>query len=193
MRLLVGLGNPGPEYTHTRHNIGFACVEAVAAKLGGLAWKEFKDGLVAEYGTGVQKVLLFKPMQYMNNSGIQVSQVLNYYDIATDDMAVVLDDVYINPGTARMRQSGGDGGHNGLKSIIAHVDPDTFWRVKIGVGLYEQHPTERHHLPPLEDYVLQRMPKTEEKAAHELIDRLVPDLVTWLEQGKGLEQRTIHL
>lgn len=193
MRLLVGLGNPGAEYNHTRHNAGFVCVDAVAEKLGVTSWKEFKGGLLATTTLGKEKVLLFKPMQYINNSGVQVREVAAYYSIETIDMCVVSDDVYIHPGTARIRQSGGDGGHNGLKSLMASLDPDVFWRVKIGVGPYEQKPEDRHHLPPLEDFVLQKLPPHEEKSVQKLIDIVVPDLVRWLEHGDNLSQKTLHI
>ena len=193
MRLLVGLGNPGVEYAHTRHNIGFDCIDAVAEKLGLNGWKECKNGLLALGTLGKEKIFLFKPMQFMNNSGVQVRQILDYYAISSDQMVVVFDDVYVKPGSLRIRQSGGDGGHNGLKSLLAHIPADDFWRVKIGVGLYEQKPEDKHHLPPLEDYVLRRMAKTEEKTVAELIDNTVPNLITWLEHGTGLEQKTVHL
>lgn len=192
-RLLVGLGNPGSEYADTRHNLGFVCLDAVAAELPNVSWKEFKGGLLAHVAlSSTTKVLLLKPMQYMNNSGIQTRAVIDYFNLEAEDIAVVLDDVYVKPGSGRVRNGGGDGGHNGLKSLIDHLDPDTFWRVKIGAGLYEQGRGERHHLPPLEEYVLQKLPKHDEKKVQALIDRLVPDLVQWLHHGTGFSNQTIH-
>jgi PTH1 family peptidyl-tRNA hydrolase len=193
MRLLVGLGNPGERYDNTRHNVGFACVDAVAEAIGKPAWKEFKDGLLALATVGNERVALFKPMQFMNNSGLHVQEVVSYYTIESPDLAVVCDDVYVKPGSARIRQSVGDGGHNGMKSLLVHLDPDTFWRVKIGAGLYEQHKDQRVRQPALEDYVLQKLPTHDSHLVEKVIDRLVPDLVTWLEHGTGLTQKTVHI
>lgn len=187
MRLLVGLGNPGIEYQDTRHNLGFKAVEAVAGKMD-LSWRKFKDGLLAECGKGEQRRLLFKPQTFMNCSGIPVKQVVDYFKIPYQDICIVADDVYIAPGSARIRQTGGDGGHNGWRSIIEHLGADEYWRVRVGVGVYEQHPEKRLKQPPLEEYVLQPLPKHEQKLTQELIDKLVPLLVNWLERGEIAEQ-----
>jgi peptidyl-tRNA hydrolase, PTH1 family len=192
MRVLVGLGNPGEEYAKTRHNAGFWTVDAVAAYLAWGQWKEFKGGLMAEGVSNGEKIILFKPMGFMNRSGMPVRQLLDYFAVTPADMAVALDDVYIQPGTARIRQSGGDGGHNGLRSVLEHVDPDEFWRVKIGVGLYHQNPNERQHQPALDQFVLQPLPKHEHKQALKLIDKIVPNLVAWLEHGE-LSTETVHI
>jgi PTH1 family peptidyl-tRNA hydrolase len=183
MRVLVGLGNPGSEYDKTRHNAGFWLVDAVASYLGWSQWKEFKGGVLSEGVSNGEKLALFKPQGFMNRSGLPVRQLLEYFQVTTADLAVAMDDVYVRPGSVRIRQSGGDGGHNGLRSVLSHVDPDTFWRIKIGAGLYSQDPEERLHLPALDDYVLQPLPAHDLKQVHKAIDELVPDLVQWLEQG----------
>jgi len=193
MRLLVGLGNPGEEYGKTRHNIGFSCIDAVAALLKATQWKEFKDGQLALVTIGSERVGLFKPMQYMNNSGMQVRQVVDYYNLASEDIAVAYDDVYVQPGSARFRQGGGDGGHNGIKSLHGHLAEESFWRIRIGVGVYDQDPETRHHQPSLEDYVLKRLPATDAKKAAQLIDKIAPNLVQWLEHGTSLVEETVHL
>lgn len=194
MRVLVGLGNPGPQYDGTRHNVGFVCVDAVAAALGDARWKTFKDSLVAScLLPNGEKALLVKPQQFMNNSGVAVQQVLGYYNLEPDQLAIALDDVYIEPGSARIRQSGGDGGHNGLKSVIAHTDPDTFWRIKIGVGLFGQAKTDRIRQPALEDYVLHKPPAHDAKQIAGIIDELVPNLIEWLQHGTGLHQHTVRI
>lgn len=192
MRILIGLGNPGSEYEKTRHNAGFWTVDAVAAHLGWGLWKEFKGGLLAEGHLNGEKLLLFKPQEFMNRSGVSVKTILDYFQIPTDDVAVVMDDVYIAPGSARMRRNGGDGGHNGLRSILQHVDPDTFWRIKVGVGLYPQEQADRAHAPALDHYVLQPMPAHDHKQVVKLVDKLVPNLVGWLEHGT-LPTETVHL
>lgn len=192
MRLLVGLGNPGPKYQGTRHNVGFEVVDAVAESLSITKWKSFKDGLLAEIGSGGDKVFLFKPQQYMNNSGVQVRQVVDFYQIEAANIAVAYDDVYIQPGSIRIRQGGGDSGHNGMKSIHTHLEDHNFWRLRIGAGLYEQNPELRHKLPSLEDYVVQPFPASDAKKVKKLIDNQVPNLVEWLKLGNGLQEQTIH-
>jgi peptidyl-tRNA hydrolase, PTH1 family len=192
MRVLVGLGNPGEEYANTRHNAGFWTVEAVALHLGWAQWREFKGGQLTEGVSNGEKIMLFKPMGFMNRSGQPLRQLLDYFNIPATDVAVALDDVYIQPGSARIRKSGGDGGHNGLRSVLDHVDPDEFWRIKIGAGMYGQKPDERQHQPPLDHFVLQPMPKHEHKQALKLIDKIVPNLVTWLEHGE-LSTETVHV
>ena len=194
MRALIGLGNPGEQYKDTRHNLGFVAIDVVAKKLDITIWKKDQNCLVAEYRTEAgEKVFLVKPQSFMNTSGQPIRQFLDYYNIVTSDVAIVADDVYVKPGSARIRQSGGDGGHNGWKSVIAHLDPDTFWRVKIGCGLYEQHPEKRTSHPPLDQYVLERQAKHDEKTTQELIDKIVPNLVEWLESGQGLSDQTVHI
>ena len=158
MRVLVGLGNPGAEYEKTRHNAGFWVVDAVASYLSWGQWKEFKGGLMAEGSSNGEKIILFKPLGFMNRSGLPLRQLVDFYQIPAENVAVALDDVYIAPGSARVRTSGGDGGHNGLRSVIEHVDPDAFWRIKVGVGLYSQKQDERVHQPALDHYVLQPLP-----------------------------------
>jgi PTH1 family peptidyl-tRNA hydrolase len=191
MRVLVGLGNPGPQYEKTRHNAGFWLVDAVAAHLGWSLWKEVQGGLLAKGVSNGEEVLLFKPLGFMNQSGVPVRQLLNYYKIEPADLAVALDDVYVAPGSARLRQTGGDGGHNGLRSILQQLNPDDFWRVKIGVGLYPQHEHEKANQPALDHYVLSPLPSHDHKNVIKLIDTLVPNLVAWLEHGT-LTQATVH-
>jgi aminoacyl-tRNA hydrolase len=192
MRLLAGLGNPGDQYRGSRHNIGFVCVEKVAADLGVATWRAFKGGLLAEGRAGEERILLFKPMQFMNTSGIPLRQVMEYYDIPADQLCVAADDVYVAPGSARIRKTGGDGGHNGWRSVLEHVDPDTFWRVRIGAGTYEQTPAKRRLLPDLEQYVLQTLPPHDAEKTGKLIDKLGPLLVQWLESG-DLQEQTLHI
>lgn len=191
MRVLVGLGNPGEEYERTRHNAGFWLLDAIADHLGADSWRAFKGGEVAEVQLGGQKHLLFRPMQYMNRSGEPIRQLLEFYKLSTQELCIAADDVYIIPGSARIRRGGGDGGHNGWKSIMALLADDTFWRVRIGAGPYEQHPLKRRHLPPLDAYVLQPMPTSDQEKVDHLIDSLVPKLVQWLEHG-DLSEETFH-
>jgi len=188
MRLLVGLGNPGEQYEKTRHSIGFEVVDQVAKELGIGKWKEFKGGLLLQAHPGE---FLFKPQQFMNTSGNFVRQVVDFYKIPISDVCIVADDVYIAPGSIRVRHSGGDGGHNGWKSVLDQLHTDIFWRVRVGVGIYEQHPEKRVHQPPLDEYVLQPLHSHERKVVEQAIDKVVPNLITWLDNGE-LTEETIH-
>ncbi len=192
MRALIGLGNPGEQYDKTRHNIGFACLDAVATSLGEKTWKRLHDSLVIETNIEGEKCFLVKPQQFMNNSGKPIRTLADYYDLKPEQLCIVADDVYVAPGSVRIRQSGGDGGHNGWKSIITALGPDDFWRVRVGVGLYEQKAELAAHLPALEDYVLQRMPAHDTKTVDVVIDKLVPNLVEWLKYGT-ISTETFHL
>lgn len=191
MRLVVGLGNPGAQYEQNRHNAGFRLLDKLTAD-NQLNWAVFKGGLVSEIFLGGQKHLLLKPQKFMNLSGQVIRAVQDFYKIELLGVALVYDDVYLAPGTARIRLGGGDGGHNGLKSAIESLGSDEFWRIRLGVGLYEQHLQKRIEQPALDAYVLQNLPKNEDKLLMQMIDKLASDLLRWLEHGE-LEGRTLHL
>ena len=140
MYVIVGLGNPDKKYEHTRHNIGFDVIDALADKYNiSVTDKKHK----ALCGSGViegMKVLLVKPQTYMNLSGESVAEVMNFYKLDPDEeMIVIFDDISLEPGRIRIRKKGSAGGHNGLKNIIAHLGTDQFPRIKVGVGMPE-HP-----------------------------------------------------
>ena len=134
MKMIAGLGNPGAEYARTKHNVGFMLVDALAERLNAPAWKEDFFSSVTEVRIGGEKVFLVKPLTYMNNSGEAIGPMLSYYKMTADDLTVVHDDMDIPAGTVRIRKKGSSGGHNGIKSIIAHVGGEDFARVRIGVG-----------------------------------------------------------
>ncbi len=190
-RALIGLGNPGSEYAKTRHNAGFMCIEAVAKALEAGEPRTKFGGLLWEFKAEDMDVLLFEPQSYMNLSGKPVRELCDFYDLTGDRVAIAADDVYIKPGSVRIRQSGADGGHNGWKSIREHLDFSDYWRVRIGAGIYLQQGEERHHQPPLEDYVVQKFPTSDLHQVEHLIDNLVPNLVTWLKTGE-LSEATHH-
>ena len=135
MFVIVGLGNPDKKYEHTRHNIGFDVVDALAAKYN-IDIKDKKHKALC--GTGViegMKVLLVKPQTYMNLSGESVADVVNFYKIdPEEDMMVIFDDISLEPGRIRIRKKGSAGGHNGIKNIIAMTGTSGFKRIKVGVG-----------------------------------------------------------
>ena len=134
MKVIVGLGNPGREYAQTKHNVGFMLVDALADKLGIFNWQEKFDALIAEGRLGTEKILLVKPQTYMNDSGRAVGPLMNWYKLPPEDLIVAHDVMDIPAGTIRIRKKGSAGGHNGIKSVLAHLGDEHFSRVRIGIG-----------------------------------------------------------
>jgi len=126
MLLIVGLGNPGKKYTHTRHNIGFMVVDQLAGK----RWQKKHKSEVCKIGD----VLLVKPQTFMNKSGEAVAEIVRFYKIPTENILLIYDDLDTDFGKVRFREKGSSGGHNGLKSIAQHLGTETIARVKIGIG-----------------------------------------------------------
>ncbi|RMH50104.1 MAG: aminoacyl-tRNA hydrolase, partial [Alphaproteobacteria bacterium] len=133
MRLFVGLGNPGPRHERQRHNVGFMAVDRIAADHGFSAWRSRFRGELAEGRLGRHKVMLLKPMTFMNLSGESVGEVLRFFRIEPAEMVVFHDELDLAPGRLRVKQGGGHAGHNGLRSLHQHVG-EAFWRVRIGIG-----------------------------------------------------------
>ncbi|MEJ0063048.1 MAG: aminoacyl-tRNA hydrolase [Alphaproteobacteria bacterium] len=133
MKLVVGLGNPGAEYEKNRHNIGFMAIDRLHEFWRGGAWKKKFHGLFAEASVDGEKILLLKPMTFMNVSGRAVIEAASFYKIAPQDILVFHDEIELLPGKIRIKQGGGAAGHNGLKSIDAAIGAD-YWRVRMGVG-----------------------------------------------------------
>ena len=153
--LIVGLGNPGKDYVNTRHNAGFIAIDYIAEKLGTKIDRARFHALTTETRIGETRVLLMKPETYMNNSGVAIGEAASFYKISPDRVIVLHDDISLEPGILRIRRKGSAGGHNGLKSIIAHLASEEFPRVKIGVG---KKPSPDYDLA---DWVLGKMPKEE--------------------------------
>lgn len=133
MKLLVGLGNPGAQYTGNRHNIGFMAVDAIASVNGVSGWKSKHAGLLAEGSVGNERVLFLKPQTYMNKSGDSVQQVARFYKLTPSDIIVFYDELDLAPGKVRVKVGGGNGGHNGLRSIDPQIGLD-YKRVRLGIG-----------------------------------------------------------
>jgi PTH1 family peptidyl-tRNA hydrolase len=140
---VIGLGNPGPDYEGTRHNVGFAVVDRIAEEAGAGAWAEAAHALVAEARAGGEPgggpgggpvFALAKPMTFMNRSGQAYTALLRRYGLAPEDVLVVYDDLALPPGTIRLREKGGAGGHNGVHSIVAHLNGSDFPRLRVGIG-----------------------------------------------------------
>ena len=133
MKLFVGLGNPGQEYAFNRHNVGFMAVDAIAAAYDFPAWRKRFSGLAAEGRLGKEPVLLFKPQTFMNESGRAVGEAARFYKLELSDVVVFHDELDLAPGKVRVKTGGGVAGHNGLKSLSAHIGND-YVRVRIGIG-----------------------------------------------------------
>ncbi len=175
--IVVGLGNPGKEYENTRHNAGFLAIDHIASKIGATINRAKYHALVCEGEIAGKRVLLMKPGTYMNNSGVAISEAASFYKIPAENVIVLHDEISFDPGLIRIRRKGSAGGHNGLKSIIAHVGSQDFPRVKIGVG---QKPTPEYDLA---DWVLGKMPKTDmEKMAERFSD--IYSSVEYIVSGK---------
>ncbi|HEK9107773.1 aminoacyl-tRNA hydrolase [Streptococcus equi subsp. zooepidemicus] len=135
VKMIVGLGNPGSKYQQTKHNVGFMAVDRLVKDLD-ISFTEDKafKALVGSAFINQEKVYFVKPTTFMNNSGLAVRALLTYYNISTKDLMVIYDDLDMAVGKIRLRQKGSAGGHNGIKSIIAHIGTQEFDRVKIGIG-----------------------------------------------------------
>lgn len=133
MKLIVGLGNPGAKYARNRHNIGFMAVDRIAEDHGFSPWKSKFQGQISEGRLGSEKVLLLKPETFMNRSGQSVGEAMRFYKLAPEDVIVIHDELDLAPGKARVKQAGGHAGHNGLRSIHAHIG-DSYGRVRLGIG-----------------------------------------------------------
>ena len=165
MFIVVGLGNPGQQYEQTRHNIGFITINAVAENHGVKIDHEKWNALTAECRIGTEKVLLMKPLTFMNNSGEAVGEAARFYKVPPENVLIISDDISLKPGTVRIRRNGSAGGHNGLKSIISHLGSDNFPRIKLGVG-ERVHPDE-----DLADHVLGKFGKDDVPLMNEAIKK----------------------
>lgn len=153
--LIVGLGNPGAKYETTRHNAGFLCVTKLEDSLGFKVKKLKYHSLIGDTRIGNKKVLVIKPQTMMNNSGVAVGECAKFYKIPPENIIVIFDDISLEPGKLRIKRKGSAGGHNGIKSIIAHLGSENFPRIKLGVGK-KPHPDY-----DLADWVLGNFPKSD--------------------------------
>lgn len=150
--IVAGLGNPGAKYEKTRHNVGFMAADFIAKKCGTAIDRAKFHSLCAEVTLSGERVLIMKPETFMNNSGIALLEAAKFYKIPPERVIVICDEISFDPGYFRIRRKGSAGGHNGLKSIIAHLPGEDFPRIKVGVG---KKPTPEYDLA---DWVLGRMP-----------------------------------
>ena len=155
LKLIVGLGNPGPEYARTRHNAGFWFVDELARRFGVAMKSQSRySGDVGRFSFEGREIWLLRPMTFMNRSGMSHRALAEYLKIGVEQTLVAHDELDLGVGVVRLKCGGGSGGHNGLKDLIAHSG-DRFWRLRLGIG----HPGSRHEVV---DYVLRRAPAAEE-------------------------------
>lgn len=174
MKLIVGLGNPGKEYEKTRHNVGFMVMNRLSDVMNvSISNSKFKGEYVKFKYKG-EDVILLKPMTYMNSSGESVIQIMNYFKIDAKDLLVVYDDLDMPVGKLRLRESGSAGGHNGMKSIIAHVGTQSFKRIRVGI--------DKHPRIKVVDYVLGHFNKDEQPLIEEGIENAVKAIELYLDK-----------
>lgn len=149
--IVAGLGNPGAKYERTRHNVGFIAADYIAGRLSAKIDRARFDSLCCEVTIAGRRGLILKPTTYMNNSGIAIRHAADFYKIAPENIIVLHDEISFEPGVFRIRRKGSAGGHNGLKSIIAHLGSENFPRIKLGVG------AKPHPEYDLADWVLSTM------------------------------------
>ena len=175
MKIVVGLGNPGRKYEGTRHNVGFAVVDALAQGPGVSSFQNRFAAEVAELREGDEKVLLLKPETFMNLCGQAVRQALDFYQVAPADLLVVCDDINLPLGRLRFRARGTHGGHNGLRDIQAHLGTTEYSRLRIGVGAPDG--------SELVDHVLGRFQPGEKAVIREAIETAAQAAMVWVAQG----------
>ncbi len=176
MKLIVGLGNPGAKYAGNRHNIGYMAVDRIAEDHNFAPWRSKFQGVLTEGRLGSTKALLLKPETFMNNSGQSVGEAVRFYKLSPQDVIVLHDELDLAPGKVRFKSGGGHAGHNGLRSIHAHLD-DSYARVRIGIG----HPGRKEAVP---GYVLRDFPKADADWIEDVL-RGIADGAPHLAAGDG--------
>ena len=156
MKLIVGLGNIGDEYSKTNHNAGFMIVDKLAEKCGFTFKNRGCESDYAEYNSGKDKFIIAKPRTYMNESGKSIKSFMKKFDIDLEDVMIISDDIDTEPGHIRIRKSGSAGTHNGLKSVIAETGSTEFKRLRVGIGKQQEH-------QDLANFVLGKMRMTDEQ------------------------------
>jgi peptidyl-tRNA hydrolase, PTH1 family len=177
MWMIVGLGNPGPEYADTRHNVGFAVVDALAERLGVKVAQRKFGGKAATADVAGKTVLLLKPLTYMNRSGQSVATAVGFYKVPPEQVMVVLDDMALEPGRIRLRAQGSPGGHHGLEDVIRCLGTDGLARCRVGIGSRGRQDGA--------DYVLGRPTAEEQALLDEAVKRSRDAVLYWLDHGIG--------
>jgi len=185
LKLIVGLGNPGPEHQLTRHNAGFWFVDALASRLGGHFRNHARfHGEICRVQLCGSEVTLLKPMTFMNRSGLAIRAATDYHKVPPAETLVVHDEMDLPIGEVRLKVGGGAGGHNGIRDTITHIGPE-FWRLRVGVG----HPGDKSQVI---DHVLRRASRDEEDAIVDAIGRALDALPMFIEQGAEKAMNGLH-
>ena len=175
--LIIGLGNPGEKYAHTRHNAGFEVAERIEKKLGvRLRKKMLQPWAEAEWTDGEKKIVLCKPLTFMNNSGEAVKKLMDRYRVPAEQMIVIYDDIDLPPGKIRVRSGGGPGTHNGMRSIVGEIGTESFPRIRVGTG-------DRPKGEDLVKWVLGRYGAEEQEKMDAAFDTAAECAMEWAEKG----------
>jgi PTH1 family peptidyl-tRNA hydrolase len=185
MFLLVGLGNPGTKYAGNRHNIGFMAVDEIVRRHGFSSWRKRFHGEVSEGTLGLEKVLILKPLTFMNESGQAVGDAIRYLAIEPEQVIVIYDEIDLMAGKVRVKLGGGAAGHNGIRSITAHIGP-YFTRVRLGVG----HPGDKTLVHP---HVLSDFAKADKAWLTPLLDAVAEYAALLVEGDTATFQNKVHL
>ncbi len=206
-KIIAGLGNPGNRYAGTRHNVGFMLLDRLCSdsdrdiwRVTSGMWKEKFSGLSLEASYNGEGVLLLKPMQYMNRSGGSIAEALSFYKLELSDLIVVHDDIDLEFGDVRIKLGGGDGGHNGLRSVVSSVSGKDFYRIRLGVGrpavvvsvegiTAEQECSKQEEVV---DWVLKRFNEAETPVLNSLLEKGVGALTSLLLDGMQTAQNRYH-
>ena len=186
MKLIVGLGNPGPAYRWTRHNMGFWLIEEFAQAKGLSISRKGCHSLYGRGKVGFEDVILAKPQTFMNRSGEAVRALLSFLQMTPQDLLVLHDDLDLPPGKIRIRLRGSDGGHRGIRSIIEAIGSGNFLRVKMGIG----RPADPHQDPV--EFVLERIPMAEREIFQRMMERAVDALETLILEGPQKAMSRFH-
>ncbi|MEN8195396.1 MAG: aminoacyl-tRNA hydrolase, partial [Pseudomonadota bacterium] len=185
MLLIAGLGNPGPKYERNRHNIGFMAVDEIVRRHSFGAWRTRFQSMAAEGSIAGQKVMVIKPMTYVNESGRAVGEALRFFKLEPPQVIVIYDELDLKAGKIRAKLGGGNAGHNGLRSIDAHIG-NGFWRVRVGIG----HPGEKARV---HGHVLGDFAKAEQPMVERITDAIAAHIPLLVEgDGNSFMSRAAH-
>jgi PTH1 family peptidyl-tRNA hydrolase len=184
--VVAGLGNPGPRYAHTRHNVGFMVADRLVERLGG-SWRGRFQGQMAQVDLGAERLLVVKPETYMNASGQSVAAAASFYKVPPEQVIVVYDELDLPLGVMKLKQGGGEAGHNGVRSVSRQLGSKDFVRLRVGIGK-----------PPPDfrgrgaDYVLQGFAPAERALVDDIVDRAVEAVVLTVERGLEASMNVVN-